>query len=54
MMRPPVLTMYSISSMRIAAQRIELEPGLLDHRTELVMRRDAHAMSLREPAADAG
>jgi len=38
--------------MRIAAQRVELELCLLDHRTELVMRGDAHAMALREPAAD--
>ena len=29
---------------RIAGERIELEPGLLDQRTELAVRRDAHAV----------
>ena len=36
----------------ITGQRIELEPGLLDERTEVAMGRDAHAMPLRQPAAD--
>src|SRR5262249_8755575 len=37
---------------RVAPERIELEPGLLDHRPELAVRRDAHAVTLREATAD--
>src|SRR5713101_8158621 len=38
--------------MRIAAERIELEPGMLDQGPELAVGRDAHAVLLRQPAAD--
>jgi hypothetical protein len=38
--------------MRIAAEGIELEPGMLDHGPELAVGRDAHAVPLRQPAAD--
>jgi hypothetical protein len=38
--------------MRIAAERIELEAGLLDQGPELGMGRDAHAVPLRKPASD--
>ena len=38
--------------MRITAERIELEPGMLDHGPELAVGRDAHAVPLRQPLAD--
>jgi hypothetical protein len=37
---------------RIAGQWIELEPGLLDHGSELPVGCDAHPVPLRQPAAD--
>src|SRR4030095_8316650 len=36
----------------IARERIEFQPGTLDHGPELAMRSDAHAVPLRQPATD--
>jgi hypothetical protein len=38
--------------MRVAAERIELEPGALDHRAKLTVGCDAHAVPLRQSAGD--